>query len=147
VDVAAPGLVITAFSFQSRCFPKIKAWKICAATVPAGTKQPSAPRRGCRRQPPHADLPFVGSAAYVNLPATPSTTAMSGDGEKCGLGGVIAGSCLVFSLVVQVIANFFPEPVISIPISTIGSFIFPFVLFNIMWNSMQKNKKIGEKKA
>lgn len=66
---------------------------------------------------------------------------------KAQLGGVVAGTCLVFSLVMQVIANFFPDPVISIPISAIGSFIFPFVLFNIMWNSMQKNKNTCDKKA
>jgi hypothetical protein len=43
VDVAAAGLVTTASSLQSRCFLKIEAWKICAATVPTGTKQPSIP--------------------------------------------------------------------------------------------------------
>jgi len=77
--------VITAFSLQSRCFLKIKAWKICAATVPAGAKRPSATALGYRRRPPPTDLPFLGSAAYVNLSATPSTAAMLGDGEKCGI--------------------------------------------------------------
>ena len=34
--------------------------KVCAEAVPAGAKPPAVPTNGYHRQPPAADLPFIG---------------------------------------------------------------------------------------
>ena len=31
---------------------------------------------------------------------------------------------------------------VSIPIGAVGSFVFPFVIFNMMWNALSKQKNV-----
>ena len=66
---------------------------------------------------------------------------------KAQLGGILAATCLVLSVLAQVIARLFQYPEVSIPIGMVGSFVFPFMLFSGMWNAMEKAKKTGGKKG
>jgi len=69
VVVAIAGVGIRVLGPPSGRFPKTGSLTVCAARVSAGAKRPIAPTSGYRGRPPAADLPFIGPAAPVALPA------------------------------------------------------------------------------
>ena len=52
---------------------------------------------------------------------------------KFQLGAVLAVTAIVFGVAAQGAVGAFKYPAISIPVGAVGSFIFPFVLFNTLW--------------
>jgi hypothetical protein len=60
---------------------------------------------------------------------------------KIALGIALAATAVAFGLVVHFAFGVFVHPEVSIPMAGIGSFVFPFVLFNTMWEALSKPKK------
>jgi MFS family permease len=60
---------------------------------------------------------------------------------KTALGIALAATAVAFGLLVHFAFGVFAYPEVSIPIAGIGSFVFPFVLFNTMWEALSKTPK------
>ena len=67
--------------------------------------------------------------------AVSSTRVKAITGAALALGVIILGVILHFAFAP------FEFPAISIPISAVGAFVFPFVLFDTMWNALSKRPK------
>src|SRR3954470_9616033 len=63
-----------------------------------------------------------------------SPGAVSSARVKAGVGAALALSTVLLGIVLLLAWNPFDYPQISIPIAVVGTFVFPFVLFETMWN-------------
>lgn len=59
---------------------------------------------------------------------------------KATVGLALAVAAVVVGITLHLMANPFHYPEISIPMAAVGSFVFPFVLFDTMWNALSKPK-------
>ena len=90
------------------------------------------------------ELAFVAGAvlgthiAAVVHHRTPG--AVSSTGVKAGVGAALALSTILLGFVLQSLWKPFDYPEISIPISVVGTFVFPFFLFDQMWNALSKKR-------
>ena len=64
--------------------------------------------------------------------------AVSSPGVKAGVGTALALGAVLLGLVLHAFWKPFNYPEISIPIAVVGAFVFPFVLFEQMWNALSK---------
>ncbi len=64
--------------------------------------------------------------------------AESSPGVKATIGMALAGSAILLGVVLQFFWMPFEYPEISLPISVVGAFIFPFVLFETMWDALSR---------
>ncbi len=76
----------------------------------------------------------IGAIMHHRQPGSQSTVA-----AKAMLGVVLSVCAIIVGLVLYLTKNPFKFAEISIPIAAVGSFVFPFVLFNTMWNTLSKN--------
>ena len=83
----------------------------------------------------------MGVIFYHRQPFAKSTLK-----AKATFGVVLAISALAFGLVVQLLLTPFTFVEISIPFAVLGSFVFPFVLFDTMWNALSKANTATESK-
>lgn len=84
----------------------------------------------------------VGALLHHRQPgASPSGSA------KAQLGLALAVVAVAFSLCLQLLMNWLEVPEVSIPIAAIGCFCFPFVLFRIVWRSLEEARKKHSEKA
>jgi hypothetical protein len=83
---------------------------------------------------------IVGAQAGAIIHAR-EKDAVASTRVKLTLGGVLAVVALVFGLVVHFAVRGLKYPEITIPIASVGSFVFPFALFNTMFNAMRQSKK------
>lgn len=60
---------------------------------------------------------------------------------RLGLGAALAAAAIIVGGVLHLAFSPFRYPEISVPIAAIGSFVFPFVLFGAMWNTLSKAKE------
>ena len=67
-----------------------------------------------------------------------SPAAVSAPGVKVGVGAALALSTILLGALMHALWKPFDYPEISIPIAVVGSFVFPFVLFDTMWNALSK---------
>jgi hypothetical protein len=72
-------------------------------------------------------------AAIVHSRQAGSTNSFS---IKFALGLTLGATAGVFGLVLHFVFAPFNYPEVSIPIAVIGSFVFPFVLFDTMWKAL-----------
>jgi hypothetical protein len=88
------------------------------------------------------ELAFIGGAVLGTQIAAVvhhrSKGAVSSPGVKAGVGASLALSAIVLGIVMHAIWKPFDYPEISIPMAVAGSFVFPFVLFEQMWNALSK---------
>jgi hypothetical protein len=86
----------------------------------------------------------VGAVLGVNVGAVFQHRSRGGDntaGVKAVLGLVLAAAAAAFGLVVHWLYAPFQFVEVSVPISAVGAFCFPFALFNIMWSALEKTRK------
>ena len=57
---------------------------------------------------------------------------------KLMLAAVLAAVALLFGLMVQFGVGGFENPAITIPLSAVGSFVFPLAVFDSMWKALRK---------
>ena len=75
----------------------------------------------------------VGAIMHHRQPgAEPTATA------KTVLGIMLAICAVIFGGILHLTINLFKYVEVSVPLAAVGSFVFPFVLFNKMWNSLPK---------
>ncbi len=67
-----------------------------------------------------------------------SPGAVSAPGVKAGVGAAMALSTILLGTLMHALWKPFDYPEISIPIAVVGTFVFPFVLFDTMWNALSK---------
>ncbi len=60
---------------------------------------------------------------------------------KLLLGVVLAACALVLGVILHVTANPFTFAEVSVPAAIVGSFAFPLLLFNTMWNALSKQQR------
>ena len=77
----------------------------------------------------------AGAIAHSRRSEADATIAV-----KLGLGAVLAGVALVFGIVVHFAVSPFEYPGVTLPIAAIGSFVFPFAIFNTMFNAVRRSK-------
>src|SRR5688572_26258444 len=88
------------------------------------------------------ELAFVVGAvlgtqlAAIVHPRSPG--AASSPGVKARVGAALALSTILRGIVLHAVWKPFHYPEISIPIAVVGTFVFPFVLFETMWNALSK---------
>ena len=78
----------------------------------------------------------AGSLLHHRTPDAANTM-----GVKCLLGAVLAVTAALFGVALHVLFAPFKFAEITIPISAIGTFFFPFVIFNTMWSTMSQSRK------
>ncbi len=66
--------------------------------------------------------------------------ATNSPATKAKLGLALGGANVAFGLVLHYAAAPFAYADVSIPIAAVGGFVFPFVLFDTMWNALSKYK-------
>jgi hypothetical protein len=76
-------------------------------------------------------------AAVVHHRQSGTTNSLA---VKLSLGLALAVGAIVLGSILHVIFSPFEYPEISIPIAAVGSFVFPFVLFDTMWKTLSKAK-------
>jgi len=76
----------------------------------------------------------VGAIMHHRQPGAEATTA-----AKATLGVVLAVCAIIFGMILHVTTTPFKFVEISVAFAAIGSFVFPFVLFNTMWKALSKN--------
>ena len=64
---------------------------------------------------------------------------------KIRLGGIVAVTGVILSLIMQATVHWFRLPEVSIPIGGIGCFVFPFVLSDTLWKALEKSGRKGGK--
>lgn len=90
------------------------------------------------------ELAFVVGAILGTQLATvahhrqPQATASAG--TKLGLGVALGAAALIFGLLAHVAFRPYTYPDVSIPMAVVGSFVFPFVLFDTMWKALSKHR-------
>ena len=67
-----------------------------------------------------------------------SPGAVSSPRVKAGVGVALALSTILLGTVMNALWKPFDYPEISIPIAVVGAFVFPFILFETMWNALSK---------
>ncbi|MDG2208104.1 MAG: hypothetical protein P8K78_09400 [Pirellulales bacterium] len=77
----------------------------------------------------------AGAIAHSRHPEAEATVAV-----KLGLGAVLAGVALIFGFVVHFAISPFKYPDVTLAIAAIGSFIFPFAIFNTMFNATRRSQ-------
>jgi len=60
---------------------------------------------------------------------------------KAKIGLVLALTAFFLGIVLHTVFGAFEYPDVSVPIGVVGAFVFPFVLFDTMWNAMTKATK------
>ncbi len=81
----------------------------------------------------------AGAIAHGRSRDTNATIAV-----KLSLGAVLAGVALAFGIAVHFLAVGLTYPEVTLPIAAIGSFVFPFVLFDTMFNAMRNVQNPSE---
>ncbi len=76
----------------------------------------------------------VGAIMHHRQPGAEPTTS-----AKAILGVVMAVCAVIVGVVLHITAHPFNFVEISVPFAAVGSFVFPFVLFNTMWNALSKS--------
>lgn len=76
---------------------------------------------------------FTGAFLYHR-----TETISASFSEKAAVGGVMAIICVVETLVAQSLWHIMDMPEVEIPISAIGTFVFPFVLFKPFEKSLRR---------
>jgi hypothetical protein len=66
--------------------------------------------------------------------------AASSPGVKASVGAALACGALLMGVALHLAFAPFPFPGISIAFAVVGSFVFPFVLFDTMWNALSKKR-------
>ena len=62
--------------------------------------------------------------------------ATNSAGVKALIGAALAMSTVVLATLLHLVVAPFEYPQISIPIAVVGTFVFPFVLFDTMWKAL-----------
>ena len=75
----------------------------------------------------------IGAIMHRRQPGAEPTAA-----AKAILGVVLAVCAVAFGVLLHLTTNPFKFVEISLPFAAVGSFVFPFVLFNTMWNALSK---------
>ena len=84
---------------------------------------------------------IVGAVLGTQLAAVVhhrSPGAVSSASVKARIGAMLALSTVLLGVALQATLSPFEHPEVSIPIAVVGTFIFPFVLFDTMWNALSK---------
>jgi hypothetical protein len=64
---------------------------------------------------------------------------------KTMTGLALALTAAFFGIVLHTLFAAFEYPEVSVPIAVVGTFAFPFFLFDIMWNALSKGKKASDR--
>ena len=75
----------------------------------------------------------VGALLHHRQPGAEPTVS-----AKATLGAVLAVCAIILGFILHLTFNPFTFVAVSISISAVGSFVFPFVLFNTMWKALTK---------
>jgi hypothetical protein len=59
---------------------------------------------------------------------------------KLGLGALLSGTAVLFTLAMQAVASWLPYPEVTTPIAAVGCFVFPFALVGPLWQALSKNR-------
>jgi hypothetical protein len=85
---------------------------------------------------------IVGAAVGTNLAAVMhhrNPKGTNSPGVKASIGAVLVISMLALATVLHIVfAPFRFFLVVTLPISAIGSFVFPFILFDTTWRTLSK---------
>jgi hypothetical protein len=81
---------------------------------------------------------IVAAAMHQRRPGARNTP-----GVKVALGAVLAVTALLFGLALHRMYAPFAFFEVSVPISALGCFLFPFALFNTMWTALEKARNGG----
>jgi hypothetical protein len=78
----------------------------------------------------------VAAVVHYRSPGSEKTLSV-----KAMLGAVLALTALTFGLLLNALFSPFKFADISILMSTLGTFGFPFVIFDTIWNALSKSKR------
>jgi hypothetical protein len=78
----------------------------------------------------------VGAVIHHRQPGATNSARV-----KALLGLTLALTAIAFVLIAQWFTAAFEYVEVTLPIGAIGSFVFPFVLFDTMWNALSKGKQ------
>jgi hypothetical protein len=99
----------------------------------------------------HADsLPFVAAAAVGSQAGAwvhSRVPGSTGDASaKAEIGTILAVVCLAFGLALQVTLGAFTYPEIVLPISVVGSFVFPWAGYNTTFKALVAARESKERR-
>ena len=77
----------------------------------------------------------IAALVHHRQPGTSNSLAV-----MLSLGITLAVAAVVLGSILHVVFAPFNYPEISVPIAAVGSFVFPFVLFDTMWKALSKGK-------
>lgn len=78
----------------------------------------------------------AGIVIYHRQPGSASSLS-----AKALIGAGLCVATLIVSLIMQLLTAWMQRPAISIPVSAAGAFVLPFLLFNPMWNALERNRQ------